>query len=86
MGIHEQAAKIDVIAGLERALDRTFDRLRENAFRQWQRHFPNGEPSDACVTIHVSEPPDGGLLPVPCAGILAPPSSRQRAKLRPRLA
>lgn len=86
MSIQDEAAKLDIVAGLERALDRTFQRLRDNARREWENHFPKGEPSDACATVHVSTVADEQLIPARCAGMLERPRPQRRAKLRPRLA
>jgi hypothetical protein len=85
MGIQDEAARIEMLAGLERALDNHFLRLRENARTQWEKHFAGTDTSDACVTVRLSTAADAQLAAVPCAGFLNP-KPRRAGKVRARLA
>jgi hypothetical protein len=42
------------IKGLERALDKTYARLRERALAEWKRHHKANDPADACVTVRIT--------------------------------
>jgi hypothetical protein len=86
MGIQDELARIEMLAGLERALDNHFERLRENARAQWKKHFAEADPSDACVTVRISTASGAQLGSVPCAGFLSGPNPPRRGKIRPRLA
>jgi hypothetical protein len=49
-----QMARFEAIAGLRRALDNSYGRVRETACRRWQRYFARKiDPSDACVTVRI---------------------------------
>lgn len=85
MGFAEEIAKIEMIEGLERALDKSWERLRENARAQWESQFAGPHPSDSCVTVRVSAA-EAQALPMPCAGFLVKPASSGNAKMQPRLA
>ncbi len=39
--------------GLRRALDRSYDRLRQRAQAEWERYYGMGDPADACVSVRV---------------------------------
>ena len=45
---------IDEVAGLERALDKSYARMRERARAAWERHHAGKDPSDACVSVRVT--------------------------------
>jgi hypothetical protein len=51
--IEHEAAKYEVIAGLERALDRTYRHLLKTAQRRWESTFTGKDPSDACVSVRI---------------------------------
>jgi hypothetical protein len=51
--IRREAAKYEVIEGLERALDRTYHHLLKTAQRRWESTFTGKDPSDACVSVHI---------------------------------
>jgi hypothetical protein len=44
----------DEIKGLERALDKTYARLRERALAEWKQHHSASDPADACVTVRIT--------------------------------
>jgi hypothetical protein len=67
--IEHQAAKYEVIAGLERALDRTYRHLRKTAQRRWESTFTGKDPSDACVSVRI-EPARHEKPCLPGAGFL----------------
>jgi hypothetical protein len=58
-----------LIDGLRHALDMNYSRMLDTARRQWEHHFAGKDPSDACVSVHVSSG-NSQPLPLPCAGIL----------------
>jgi len=43
-----------LIDGLRQALDMNYVRLLETAEKDWERNFFGKDPSDACVSLHVS--------------------------------
>ena len=49
----------DEVLGLQRALDKSYAELREQARAQWQRKHSSPDPSDACVRVQIGrrEPP-----------------------------
>lgn len=58
-----------LIAGLRQALDVGYERLLEMASESWERNFAGKDPSDACVSIHISAG-DSQESPLATAGIL----------------
>jgi hypothetical protein len=86
MGFAEEIAKIEMIEGLERALDKSWRRLRETARAQWEHQFAGNDPSDACVSVRIVGATDRRSLPVPCGGFLANPPRPKTGKVRPSLA
>lgn len=42
------------VEGLQRALDASYSEFRERALAEWQRRYPSGDPSDACVRVHIA--------------------------------
>jgi hypothetical protein len=58
-----------LIDALRYALDSNYSRLLETAKQQWERNFAGKDPSDACVSVHVSSG-DSQKSSLPCAGIL----------------
>ena len=47
-------AGFEALESLRRALDHSYQRLRERARCEWDRNFADGfDPSDACVTARV---------------------------------
>jgi hypothetical protein len=85
MGIRDEILKVEIIDGLQRALDKNFHRVRENARRNWEAQFTAPDPSDACVSVRISAAPQARLSVVPAAGFLARKTRPQTAKLRPLL-
>jgi hypothetical protein len=85
MGIQDEMVKIEMIEGLQRALDNNFQRLRETARREWETRFAGNDPSDACVTVRINAMPHARLSVLPCAGFLAQTARPQAGKLRPLL-
>src|SRR6266404_8579966 len=52
--LERQMAQFEAIAGLQRALDNGYRRVRETAHREWQRYFAGqSHPSDECVTVRI---------------------------------
>ena len=43
----------EVIVELQKALDQDYAKLREGAARVWERRFPQKDPADACVSVHI---------------------------------
>ncbi len=43
------------VEGLQRALDKSYSQFREKALAEWQRRHPLGDPSDACVRVHIGQ-------------------------------
>jgi hypothetical protein len=86
MSIQDEAAKIDIVVGPQRALDNTFWRLRENARAQWEKHFAAADPSDACVTVRISTAIDTKSSATPCVGFLHSRGESDTGEIRPRLA
>ena len=85
MGIRDEMLKIEIAEGFQRALDNNFQRLRENARREWESRFAGNDPSDAYVTVRISTAPQARWASVPCAGVVAcrirPPSRKVRPLL-----
>ena len=50
--------QVDEVAGLERALDKSYARMRERARAAWERHHAGKDPSDACVSVRVAPAAD----------------------------
>lgn len=70
--IEQQAMQFEMIAGLERALDLSYQRLARVARTEWERRFGGNDPSDACVSVRISGAtadaravPGSGFLPAP---------------------
>lgn len=61
-----------LIASLRQALDVGYDRLLEMASESWERNFAGKDPSDACVSIHISAGDSQGSS-LATAGILRKP-------------
>jgi hypothetical protein len=51
--IEAAARKIELIEGLQRAIDRKYRRLIEAARADWERLFAGKNPSDACVSFRI---------------------------------
>jgi len=85
MDIRDKMLRIEISEGFERALKRNFERLRENARREWESRFAGTDPSDACVSIRISSSARSSLSPVPAAGFLARKARPQTGKMRPLL-
>lgn len=45
--------KVETSQGLQRALGHNFQRLLEDARRQWERRCADRDPSDACVSVRI---------------------------------
>jgi hypothetical protein len=46
--------RIETTEGLQRAVDQRLARLVEKARREWESRFPERDPSDACVSVHIT--------------------------------
>jgi len=86
MSIQDEAAEIELIAGLERALDNLFCRLRQNARAQWEQYFGGADASDGCVRVRISTAFETELSAISCVGFLNTPGGSETGKMRPRLA
>ena len=85
MGIRDELLKTEITEGMHRALDKNFERVRENARREWESRFGGNDPSDACVSVRISSSAQSRLSVIPAAGLLARRARPQSAKLRPLL-
>ena len=71
MGNQDEMVKIEMIEGLQRALDNNFQRLRENARREWEMRFAGNDPSDACAHVRItSGKPSAGVIKKPAGSLL----------------
>ena len=68
----KEMIKLEAVEGLRHALNKNFRRVLESARKDWERLFAGKDPSDACVSVHVSgaapekkAQPRAGFLPVP---------------------
>ncbi len=52
--VSENEHEADEVQGLQRALDKSYAEFREKALAEWQRRRPGGDPSDACVRVHIA--------------------------------
>ena len=52
-----ELATLEVIAGLQQALDLKYRRLCEAARSDWERLFGGKDPADACVSVRVAVEP-----------------------------
>jgi hypothetical protein len=52
--IEKELIKLELIEGLQCAIDQNYHRLFEAAKAQWERNFAGNDPSDACVRIRVT--------------------------------
>ena len=84
MGIRDEMLKLEIVEGLQRALDKNFERVREDARREWEARFGGTDPSDACVSVRI-RPSQARLSPVPTAGFLARKTPPDTGKMRPLL-
>ena len=85
MGIQDEMIKIEIIEGLQRALDNNFRRLRDTARREWESRFDGSDPSDACVSVRISATSHARLSALACAGFLARTIRPRTGKMRPLL-
>jgi hypothetical protein len=85
MGIRDEILKIEIAEGFKHALERNFQRLRENARREWESRFAGTDPSDSCVRVRIiaKQPPTPSA--VPAAGLLASQDRPHTGKMRPLL-
>ncbi|MEP6602977.1 MAG: hypothetical protein ABJB69_03415 [Spartobacteria bacterium] len=54
--LQSAAAKFELIHGLHRSLDLSYQRLLHTAKEEWDRRFAGKEPSDSCVTVRIAAP------------------------------
>jgi hypothetical protein len=85
MGIRDEILKIEIAEGFKHALEKNFQRLRENARREWQSRFAGTDPSDSCVRVRTIAMPQPTSSAVPAAGLIACKERPQTAKMRPLL-
>jgi hypothetical protein len=86
MGIGDEVLKIEIIEGLQRALDKNFHRMRENARHEWENHFAKPDPSDACVSVRIHTAAKARLSALPAAGFVAPKARPQSGTMQALLA
>jgi hypothetical protein len=85
--LEQEAIKCEMIAGLQRAIDRNYRRIVQAAKSDWERLFAGKDPSDACVSVRINSPvSEASTTAVPRAGYLSKPASLPAAKTKPRLA
>jgi hypothetical protein len=85
MGIRDEVLKIEIAEGLNRALDKNFQRVRENASREWENRFAGWDPSDACVSVRIHAARRARLSTLPTAGFVAGKAQPQTTTMRPLL-
>ena len=51
----------ELIAELQTALDQKYRGLLEAARKRWEQSFAGGDPSDACVSVHISSAGTGAV-------------------------
>ena len=85
MDIRDELLKIEIVEGLQRALDKNFYRVRENARREWEKHFAGPDPSDACVSVRIHTAPKARLSVQPAAGFVASKPRPQSGTMQPLL-
>lgn len=49
-----ELTRFETNTGLERSLDLNFRRIVDKAREEWARRFSGSEPSDACVSVHIT--------------------------------
>jgi hypothetical protein len=49
---------LELIEGVQRAVDNKFRRLVTHARDQWEQRFPGKDPSDACVSVSIAPVPE----------------------------
>lgn len=74
----------DEIAGLERALDKSYARMRERARAAWERHHAGNDPADACVTVRVASAAEATPKKRPRLRISKARPARKKVARRPR--
>src|SRR3954471_14231987 len=74
------AARFDLIAGLERAIDASYKRAVKAAARHWERGIGSNDPLNACVSVHIEAP---AAAAIPTAGILS--TGKRPLAVRPRI-
>jgi len=61
--IEKELIKLELIEGLQCAIDQNYRRLLESAKAQWERNFAGNDPSDACVRIRVTTIEEAQTMP-----------------------
>ena len=51
---HRELQKVEMLAGLQHALDFRYRGLRQAARADWERLFGDKDPADACVSVRVA--------------------------------
>ena len=44
----------ELVDGLQRALEQKYSGILRAAGNEWERRFAAGDPSDSCVSVHIS--------------------------------
>ncbi len=55
----------ELIAALQQTLERNHQKILAAALSDWQRKHGAGDPSDACVSVHIVPPPKRARSPKP---------------------
>ena len=85
--LQNEAAKFEMIEGLQRAIDRNYRRLLDAARADWERLFTGKDPSDACVSVRInSTAVESSASTKLRAGYLPRGAETPSGKARPRLA
>jgi hypothetical protein len=53
---HHRTTDGELTAGLRTALNLKYGRVFDVARREWERNFAQADPSNACVSVRISEP------------------------------
>ena len=85
--VETDIVKHQLTDGLRQTVDRNFLRLIAAAKAEWERNHAVNDPSDACVSVRITEAP---TKPAPskvqCAGVLRKRKAVKNGIERPRLA
>ena len=78
LAIQTAASNVELIEGLQRALDRKYRDLLKTARTDWERLFGGKDPSDACVSVRIHDEPILGRGDArPGSGFLKPRKNKE---------
>ncbi|SRR6266487_2673937 len=85
--IQDQMIKLELVEGLQRAIDYRYRRLFESAKEEWERRFGGKDPSDACASVRIeSFTAETSAKALSRAGYLPKPVRPRNRQMRLRLA